>query len=69
MGGETKRGAVSYWRSGAHSGWPYRGRVVQVCTVERRQLRVELGEKAKKDSADVFSFTQVCRESARNALA
>src|SRR5207253_4613352 len=43
---------------------PHRGRVVQVYSVERRQIRVQLGEQAKKDSTDAFLFTKVCREGA-----
>ena len=50
---------------------PYQGSVVRVYSVfeERRQIRVELGEQAKKDSADIFSFTAVCRESAARGTA
>src|ERR1041384_2223589 len=38
---------------------PYRGHVVRVYSIESKQLRVELGEQAKKDGTDVFSFTKV----------
>jgi hypothetical protein len=43
---------------------PYRDSIVQVYAVwtERNQVRVELDAQAKTDVKDVYSFTQVCRE-------
>ncbi len=43
---------------------PYRDRVVPVYKVleERKEVRVELGEKEKEDLKDFFSYTQICRE-------
>jgi len=42
------------------------GRVTRIYEVwaERHQVRVELGEKARKDVTDVFSFADVCRRRA-----
>jgi hypothetical protein len=44
---------------------PYRGRVVQIYDVwdSRHQVRVDLDAETKIDVTDVFSFTQICRES------
>ena len=44
---------------------PHRDRVFRVYEVwdERCQVRVDLDEEAKKEFTDVFSYTQVCRES------
>jgi hypothetical protein len=46
---------------GRHSGG-----IVEIYAVweERRQVRVKLDTQAKEEVTDVFSFTQVCRESA-----
>ena len=45
---------------------PHRDHILQFYEVwtERNQVRVELNAQAKVDVKDVFSFTQVCRESA-----
>ena len=47
---------------------PYRGRVAKVYSVERRKIRVELGEQSKNNSTDVFSFIQVYREHKRRTV-
>ena len=48
---------------------PKRDRVVQIYDVwtERSQVRVRLEAQAMRDVSDVFSFTQICRESAPQA--
>jgi len=42
----------------------YRGQVVSIYEVwkDRNQVRVDIGEQAKIDAKDVFSFIEVCRE-------
>lgn len=41
---------------------PYKDHVATVYVVWKNQLRVDLGEEARLEFKDVFSFVEVCRE-------
>ena len=49
----------------------HRGKIVRVYKIweERKEVRVDIGEQAKKDVEDVYSYTEVCRESSAKHIA
>ena len=49
----------------------HRGKIARVYEIweERKEVRVDIGEQAKKDVEDVYSYTEVCRESSAKHIA